>query len=106
VLLIRARTARADWGALIDYAVLAAGALHPSARDVAAQAERPGASVRPLVLGLLAAASLIAPGILALQVLSGEVTDGLAIASARRPPRARCSPPASRRGPRPRPWTS
>jgi diguanylate cyclase len=65
---------------LLAYAVPAVGALHPSIRDVTARAEREEATARPLMLGLLTAASLIAPAILALQVFEGEVTDGLAIA--------------------------
>ena len=67
-------------GFLLAYALPAVAALHPSARDVTAAAEPDRTTVRPLMLGLLSAASLIAPGILALQVLEGEVTDGLAIA--------------------------
>jgi diguanylate cyclase (GGDEF)-like protein len=67
-------------GFLLAYALPAAGALHPSSRDVAAPDPRQGATLRPVMLALLSAASLIAPGILALQVLTGEVTDGLAIA--------------------------
>jgi diguanylate cyclase (GGDEF)-like protein len=67
-------------GFLVAYVLPGIAALHPSARDVTAAAERDRTTLRPLMLGLLSVASLIAPGILALQVLEGDVTDGLAIA--------------------------
>jgi diguanylate cyclase (GGDEF)-like protein len=67
-------------GFLLAYALPAAGALHRSAAEVATPDGRDRATLRPLMLVLLSGASLIAPGILALQVLAGDVTDGLAIA--------------------------
>jgi diguanylate cyclase (GGDEF)-like protein len=67
-------------GFLLAYALPVVAALHPSAREVAAPGDRRSTTLRPLMLGLLSAASLIAPGILAVQVVHGEVTDGLAIA--------------------------
>jgi diguanylate cyclase (GGDEF)-like protein len=66
--------------ALAAYLLPVLGALHPSARDIAAQGDERGALFQPAMLALLALASLIAPAILMLQVLEGEVTDGLAIA--------------------------
>jgi diguanylate cyclase (GGDEF)-like protein len=67
-------------GFLLAYALTVVAALHPSARDVTAAAESRRTTLRPLMLALLSGASLIAPGILALQVMEGRVTDGLAIA--------------------------
>jgi diguanylate cyclase len=67
-------------GFLIAYTLPVVGALHPSVRDVTTQAERREPRFQAAMLGLLTLASLIAPGILALQVAKGEVTDGLAIA--------------------------
>jgi diguanylate cyclase (GGDEF)-like protein len=63
----------------VAYVLFGVAALHPGAREVG----RPG-SPRPARLGgrmlvLLAAVSLIAPAILAIQLHSGEVTDGPAI---------------------------
>jgi diguanylate cyclase (GGDEF)-like protein len=65
---------------LVAYMAPVVGALHPSVRDVAAYGETGGPVVRPSMLALLALASLIAPGVLALQVIAGDVTDGPAIA--------------------------
>jgi diguanylate cyclase len=67
-------------GSLLAYVMTAVAALHPSSREVAAPGGGRPAALRPLMLVTLSAASLIAPGILALQVVEGEVTDGLAIA--------------------------
>ena len=67
-------------GFLLAYTLPVVGALHPSVRDVTTQAERREPTFQPAMLGLLTLASLIAPGILALQVAKGDVTDGVAIA--------------------------
>jgi diguanylate cyclase len=67
-------------GFLVAYTLPVVAALHPSARDVTAAAEHRRSTLRPLMLALLSGVSLIAPGILALQVVRGRVTDGLAIA--------------------------
>jgi diguanylate cyclase (GGDEF)-like protein len=65
---------------LVAYVLPVAGVLHPSVRDVTARRSDRDRALQPPILALLALASLIAPAILALQVLEGEVTDGLAIA--------------------------
>jgi diguanylate cyclase (GGDEF)-like protein len=64
---------------LSAYALFGAAALHPSMRaiDEAGSARDPRLS--PTLLAMLTAASLIAPGILAVQVARGRVTDGVAI---------------------------
>jgi diguanylate cyclase (GGDEF)-like protein len=63
---------------LVAYTLCGAAALHPSVREVAEP--RPAEPrLSPVLLGLLTAASLIAPGILAVEVARGRVTDGVAI---------------------------
>ena len=63
---------------LVAYTLCGASALHPSVREVAEpQPAEPRLS--PVLLGLLTVASLIAPGILAVEVARGKVTDGVAI---------------------------
>jgi len=61
------------------YVLFGVAALHPSARELS----RPGAAapnrLGRLHLALLTAASLIAPGILGVQLHAGEVTNGVAI---------------------------
>jgi diguanylate cyclase len=64
---------------LLAYAVFGASAVTPSMRDVGERSWAPEKHASPVLLGLLAAASLIAPGILAVQVFEGKVTDGVAI---------------------------
>jgi diguanylate cyclase (GGDEF)-like protein len=66
--------------ALANYTLTAAAAVHPSATDIARPAPpRPPGLSRPLLAGLTAA-TLIAPGLLALQSWRGRITDGPAIA--------------------------
>jgi diguanylate cyclase (GGDEF)-like protein len=63
---------------LVAYTLCGAAALHPSVREVAEP--RPAEPrLSPVLLGLLTVASLIAPGILAVEVARGRVTDGVAI---------------------------
>jgi diguanylate cyclase (GGDEF)-like protein len=64
---------------LLAYALFGAAVLHPSVRKVSEEAAPRGAALSPQLLGLLAGASLIAPGILAIQVARNHVTDGGAI---------------------------
>jgi diguanylate cyclase (GGDEF)-like protein len=66
--------------ALLAYTMFAAAALHPSVRYVAVRAEPREPRLSRTQLGLLACASLIAPGLLIIEVLQHEVTDGVAIA--------------------------
>jgi two-component system chemotaxis sensor kinase CheA len=62
------------------YALFGAAAVHPSSAAFAQPVVRPRASLSPLLLAGLTAASLVAPAILAVQVARHEVTDGGAIA--------------------------
>jgi diguanylate cyclase (GGDEF)-like protein len=63
---------------LVAYTLCGASALHPSVRDVAEP--RPAEPrLSPVLLGVLTVTSMIAPGILAVQVARGHVTDGVAI---------------------------
>jgi diguanylate cyclase (GGDEF)-like protein len=69
-----------EGAALTNYALTAAAALHVSAPEIARPAPpRPPGLGRPLLAGLTAA-TLIAPGLLALQSWRGRITDGPAIA--------------------------
>jgi diguanylate cyclase (GGDEF)-like protein len=65
---------------LVAYACFGVAGLHPSMRDVGEPRPTPDIRLDPRMLALLAAASLIAPAILAYQVARGRVTDGIAIA--------------------------
>jgi diguanylate cyclase len=64
---------------LVAYACFGMAGLHPSMREVGQPTRAPDVRLNPRLLGLLAAASLIAPGILAFEVARGRVTDGVAI---------------------------
>ena len=64
---------------LVAYTLFGAAALHPSVREVGEQAPKPAPRLSPVQLGLLTLASLIAPCVLLLQALRGQVTDGVAI---------------------------
>ena len=64
---------------LAAYALFGAAALHPSMRALDDEVAGRHARLSPTLLALLTAASLIAPGILAIQVARGQVTDGVAI---------------------------
>jgi diguanylate cyclase (GGDEF)-like protein len=65
---------------LFAYVLVGVAALHPSAREMTRRSESRPPQLSPTLLALLTAASLIAPAILALQVLMGTVTNGIAIA--------------------------
>jgi diguanylate cyclase (GGDEF)-like protein len=64
---------------LLAYAVFGAAALHPSMRAVAQPAPAREVRLSPIQLGVLTAASLIAPGLLAAEVANRAVVDGPAI---------------------------
>jgi diguanylate cyclase (GGDEF)-like protein len=64
---------------LLAYACFGMAGLHPSMREVGQPAPVRDLRLNRRLLGLLAAASLIAPGILAFEVARGDVTDGAAI---------------------------
>ena len=64
---------------LIAYTLFGAGALHPSVREVGQQATVRQPQLSPMHLAALTGTSLIAPAILAVQVASRQVTDGVAI---------------------------
>jgi diguanylate cyclase (GGDEF)-like protein len=65
---------------LFAYVLVGVAALHPSAREMTRRSESRPPQLSPTLLALLTVASLIAPAILALQVLMGTVTNGIAIA--------------------------
>jgi HPt (histidine-containing phosphotransfer) domain-containing protein len=69
-----------ETASMLGYALFGAAALHPSASNIAQVTERPRASLSPLLLVGLTAASLTAPAVLAVQVANRQVTDGGAIA--------------------------
>jgi diguanylate cyclase (GGDEF)-like protein len=64
---------------LFAYVLMGIAALHPTARELTRRADPVPPRLSPTLLALLTAASLIAPAILAVQVLAGSVTDGIAI---------------------------
>ena len=66
---------------LAAYVLFGLGALHNEAREVGAPVAPHPARLGRVHLTLLAAASLIAPGLLAVQLAGGRVTDGWAIVS-------------------------
>jgi diguanylate cyclase (GGDEF)-like protein len=66
---------------LTAYTLFGIGALHGDARDVGSVAPRQPARLGRGLLALLAAASLIAPGLLMVQLAQGQVLDGWAIAT-------------------------
>jgi diguanylate cyclase (GGDEF)-like protein len=66
--------------ALIAYALVGAGALHPSAREIGVPTESADVRLGPALLIGLAAAALIAPTLLLVQGIGGEVRDVVAIA--------------------------
>jgi diguanylate cyclase (GGDEF)-like protein len=67
-------------GALANYALTAAAALHPSAQEVAHPAPPRAPGLGPRLLAGLTAATLIAPGLLAVESWRGRISDGPAIA--------------------------
>jgi diguanylate cyclase (GGDEF)-like protein len=64
---------------MVAYVLFGAAALHPSARELGQPDTAQAPRLSPALLTLLTAASLIAPGILALQVARHQITDGVAI---------------------------
>jgi hypothetical protein len=69
-----------ETGSMLGYILFGAAALHPSAPRIVEARARPRASISPLLLVGLTAASLTAPAVLAFQVARQRVTDGGAIA--------------------------
>jgi diguanylate cyclase (GGDEF)-like protein len=65
---------------LAAYVLLGASALHPSARELTTRGKLAAPRLSGTMLAMLTAASLIAPAILAIQVASGRVVDGVPIA--------------------------
>ena len=65
---------------LLAYVLPGAAALHPSVGRLGKRAPRRRTRLNPVLLLLLTATSLIAPGILAFEAARGKVSDGLAIA--------------------------
>lgn len=65
---------------IAGYALLGAAALHPSARDVGASPPSTSERLSGRLLAMLTLASLVAPGVLAAEAISGRVKDGVAIA--------------------------
>lgn len=68
-----------DAGFMLAYVLPGVAALHPSAAQLGERVAPRRPRLSPMLLLFLTAASLIAPGILALQVAQGDVTDGVAI---------------------------
>src|SRR5947207_1584080 len=64
---------------LFAYALFGAAALHPTVREVSRTGQAQPPRLSPALLGLLTAASLIAPAVLALQVAADKITDGVAV---------------------------
>jgi diguanylate cyclase (GGDEF)-like protein len=64
---------------LVAYSLFGVAALHPSGREINRAATSGQPRLSGTLLVLLTAASLIAPAILAAQLMAGEVTDGPAI---------------------------
>ena len=63
----------------VAYLLMGAAALHPSVREIGRRATTPERGLSRPLLVVLTAASLIAPGLLAWELLRGRVVDGLAI---------------------------
>jgi diguanylate cyclase len=65
----------------VAFVLFGVAALHPSMRDADEQAAARSPRLSPVLLALLASASLIAPGVLLIQTTGGRrLTDGVAIA--------------------------
>jgi diguanylate cyclase (GGDEF)-like protein/PAS domain S-box-containing protein len=69
-----------DLGWVVFYVAWGAAALHPSMRAVSDLTDRPASSTRPAKLALLAGVSLIAPAVLLVEAIQGEVDDAVVIA--------------------------
>jgi diguanylate cyclase len=67
---------------LVAFALIGAAALHPSVREVGRPVPPRQAEPRPVLLATLTVVSLLAPALLAVQALRGDVTDGFAISVA------------------------
>jgi diguanylate cyclase (GGDEF)-like protein len=65
---------------LSAFGLFGAAGLHPAARSIAMPGAPQPPRLSPLLLSLLAVASLVAPALLIFQAARGDVTDGLAIA--------------------------
>jgi diguanylate cyclase (GGDEF)-like protein len=66
---------------LAGYAMFGLAALHPSVRDVGDQGSAQRSRVSPALLAVLSVVCLIAPGILVLEVIGQQISDGIAIAT-------------------------
>ncbi len=64
---------------LIAYGLFGAAGLHPSVRNVGEKAPAVAPRLSPWQLGLLTAASLIAPCVLLMEAVNGNVSNGVAI---------------------------
>lgn len=64
----------------VGYLLLGLAALHPTVREVGQRAGPAQPRLNRPLLAALTAASLIAPGVLVLEVIQGKVSDGFAIA--------------------------
>jgi diguanylate cyclase (GGDEF)-like protein len=65
---------------LAAYVLVAVGAAHPSAADEQLGDPEPAAGLRPQMLTALTVAALTAPAVLAVQAMTGRVTDGASVA--------------------------
>ncbi len=65
---------------LAGYSLFGVAALHPSIRDVAEQGRPRVSRLSPAMLAVLTTTSLVAPGILIVEVFRNHVDDGIAIA--------------------------
>lgn len=61
------------------YALLGAAALHPSARDLSSSVSSDGDRMSRPLLAMLTLASLVAPGVLIGEAITGQVKDGVVI---------------------------
>ena len=65
---------------LAAYGLVAVGAVHPSARDEQLEDPETVVGLRPQTLTALTVAALTAPAVLAVQAMTGRVTDGASVA--------------------------
>jgi diguanylate cyclase (GGDEF)-like protein len=65
---------------LAGYSMFGVAALHPSVRTVAEEGAAPQSRLSPVMLVVLTAVSLIAPGLLIVEVVRHHIDDGIAIA--------------------------
>jgi diguanylate cyclase len=64
---------------LVGYSLFGLAALHPSARELSERDQPRRSQVSPALLAVLSAVSLTAPGILLLEVVRHQISDGIAI---------------------------